>query len=105
MNINTKDQFLKLENEVWSALTSGDISTDARLLATEFLDVYPSGFAEKADHTNQLKDGPTVTHYDILEARVHELSEETVLLSYLPNYARFEEGKAGKSKSMYVTSI
>jgi len=105
MNTYTIRQFLQLENEIWSALVSGDIKTESQLLTDDFLGVYSNGFAGKGDHTNQLKDGPTVAHYEILDARIQVLSEEAVLLSYLANYVPCLVGEAGKSKSMYVTSI
>ena len=105
MKTYTTQQFLKLENEIWSALVSADSEKDSRLLSDDFLGVYSSGFAGKTDHTGQLKNGPTVAHYEILEARIQVIAEEAVLLSYLAIYAPYKDGDVGKSKSMYVTSI
>lgn len=101
MNTYTTQQFIQLEKEVWEALAAGNIEADSKLLADDFLGVYPSGFAKKSDHTNQLKVGSTVLQYEILEARIKVLSEEVVLLSYLANYVPSNGGK----ESMYVTSI
>ncbi|MFT5196143.1 MAG: hypothetical protein ACI9EW_002052 [Cellvibrionaceae bacterium] len=104
---------LELEHQVWQALVSGDKAADSALLADNFLGVYPSGFAVKADHTGQLDSGPTIAHYEILEARIMELAslslssegQQVVLLSYLASYAR-KNGKAvGEPEVMYVTSI
>jgi hypothetical protein len=105
MKTYSTQQFLQLEKEVWSALVSGDSKADSRLLTDDFLGVYSSGFAGKSDHIDQLMDGPTVAHYEILEERIQVLSEETVLLSYLTKYAPCKNGEVGKSESMYVTSI
>jgi hypothetical protein len=101
----TVEQFLQLETEVWSALKSGDIVTDTRLLADDFLGVYSSGFAGKAEHTGQLRDGPTVAEYELSEARLQILSEEVVLLSYRAQWVRRKGRAVGNRESMYVTSI
>lgn len=105
MKTYSTQQFLQLEKEVWSALVSGDTEADSRLLTDDFLGVYSSGFSGKPDHINQLKDGPSVAHYEILEARIQVLSEEAVLLSYLAKFTPCKDGEAGKNESMYVTSI
>ena len=105
MDAYTTEKFLTLEKKVWSALASGDIATDTRLLADNFLGVYRSGFAEKADHTNQLRAGPTVAHYELSEAQIQVLSQEIVLLSYCAQWVRYNDNDLGGKESMYVTSI
>ena len=46
--------FIELETEVWDALRRGDAEADARLLAEDFLGVYPSGFAGRSDHAGRV---------------------------------------------------
>lgn len=96
---------LQLEHQVWSALVEGDTTADERLLADEFLGVYGSGFAAKAEHSGQLAHGPTIAHYALTEARVIQLSDQIVLLSYLAHYARQQGDDVGEPEAMYVTSI
>ncbi len=105
MTTYNTQQFLQLEKEVWSALVSGDTIVDSQLLTDDFLGVYGCGFSGKSDHINQLKDGPIVADYEILEARIQVLSEDAILLSYLVNFTPCKDGEVGKSESMYVTSI
>ena len=105
MDSHTIDQFLQLEDEVWAALASGDMAADRRLLADDFLGVYSDGFAGKAEHADQLRDGPTVAYYELSKARLKVLSKETVLLSYLAQWARQKGQVVGDREAMYVTSI
>lgn len=105
MGTNAIEQFLQLEMEVWSALASGDIEADARLLADDFLGVYSSGFAGKEEHTGQLQDGPTVAAYELSEARLQELSKEVMLLSYRASWVRQKGRGVGERETMYITSI
>lgn len=106
LNLET---ILNLEHQVWTALIEGDSTTDKSLLADEFLGVYPSGFAAKADHSGQLDDGPTISSYEIVDAQIMELAssegEQVVLLSYLANYVRRKGETVGEPEAMYVTSI
>ncbi len=105
MGTTTIEQILQLERAVWSALASGDIAADARLLADDFLGVYSSGFAGKEEHTGQLQDGPTVVAYELSEARLQELSKDIVLLAYRANWVRQKGREAGEGETMYITSI
>lgn len=102
INTNDVNFFLELETRVWSALTSGDITSDEKLLADDFLGVYSSGTAGKAEHAGQLRDGPTVAAYSLSNARTQVLAEGVVLLTYLAYWTR---GGANKQETMYVTSI
>ena len=101
----TVEQFLQLENEIWKALATGDAIADKRLLTDDFLGVYGSGFAGKNDHIGQLRDGPTVAHFDLSEARIQVLSKEVVLLSYRSDFVRSRNMSEDGTESMYVTSI
>ena len=94
-----------LETTVWDALVRGDADADARLLSADFLGVYSSGFAGRADHAGQLAAGPTIAAFRLLEARMVELSDEHVLLSYRAEYQRLVGGVAQPSESMYVSSL
>ena len=105
MESYTVEKFLQLEIEVWNALATGDAEADIRLLADNFFGVYGSGFSEKNDHTNQLRNGPTVAHFNLSEARIQVLSEEVVLLSYRADWVRYENTLESDKESMYVTSI
>ncbi len=96
---------IELETKVWDALRRGDAAEDTRLLAEDFLGVYPSGFADRSDHAGQLANGPTVADFELHEARLMVLSENDVLLSYRAEWHRFTEGKRGVGESMYVSSL
>jgi len=93
---------LALETEVWEALRTGDAATDARLLADDFLGVYPTGFAGRAEHVGALANGPTVDEYALHDARMMVVSESDVLLCYRAYY-RLPGAEQGES--MYVSSL
>ncbi len=93
---------LALETCVWEALCQGDASADADLLSDDFLGVYPTGFADRHDHTSQLSDGPTVADYVILDARSMQLSADHALLAYRAEYRR---PGAEQMEEMYVSSL
>ena len=97
--------FIELETNVWDALRRGDAEEDARLLAEDFLGVYPSGFANRSDHAGQLANGPTVADFELLEARLTVLSDNDVLLSYRAEWHRLNNGVRGAGESMYVSSL
>ncbi|NQV16272.1 nuclear transport factor 2 family protein [bacterium] len=105
MKTYTLDQFVALETEVWEALVSGDVEADGRLLADEFLGVYSSGFAGRAEHAEQLQAGPVVKCYEFSEARIQVLSEGIVLLSYKAEFIRHKKDGAGAKEAIFVTSI
>ena len=96
---------LDLERAVWSALVAGDAAADARLLSEDFLGVYGSGFAGREDHAGQLRDGPTVSSYDLSGVRMLALAEDVVLLSYLAFWVPWAPGEPARPRTMYVTSI
>ena len=97
--------FLELETRVWSALATGDMAGDENLLADDFLGVYNSGMAGKAEHAGQLKDGPTVETYSLSDAKIQVLVEGVVLLAYLARWTRAKKDGVSKQESMYITSI
>ena len=97
--------FLELETRVWSALAAGDKSADENLLADDFLGVYNSGMAGKAEHAGQLKDGPTVGTYSLSDARIQVLAEGVVLLAYLARWTRAGKDEVNEQEAMYITSI
>ena len=74
MNMDV-DDFLQLEREVWDALVEGDAEADIVLLAEDFLGVYPTGFASRSDHVEQLADGPSVSTYALSEPRKLDVSD------------------------------
>ncbi len=101
----TVERFQELEEEVWEALVAGDPRADERLLADDFLGVYPSGFANRSAHAGQLSAGPTVESYKISNSRILVLSDEAVLFSYLANYRRPRTEGANAPEAMFVSSL
>ena len=99
------DALIELETKVWDALHRGDAEADARLLAEDFLGVYPSGFAGRSDHAGQLTNGPTVAEFEIRDARLMVLSDDDVLLSYRADWRRFSTGERAPAESMYISSL
>lgn len=98
-------EILALEIKVWEALKTGNAELDAKMLANDFLGVYPTGFSGRAQHCDQLKNGPTVASYELVEPRLVILSDDQVLLSYLARWSRLEDSKAGPIEKMYISSI
>ena len=96
------DVVVELESAVWQALVDGNAAADRALLADHFLGVYPTGFADRADHTDQLSSGPTVAEYSILSPRVLEVTDADVLLSYEAHFRRTSDGSLER---MYVSSL
>ncbi len=79
---------LKLETQVWAALVNGDASADRALLSTDFLGVYPSGFANRDDHVGQFADAPTMAEFKLSQEKLRILTPDIVLLSYRADYLR-----------------
>ncbi|SEW05340.1 protein of unknown function [Cognatiyoonia koreensis] len=97
-----ENTILAHERKVWDALVAGEMAADADALSADFLGVYPDGFAGKADHVGQLKDGPTVAEYEITAPQIRPLGPDTVLLAY---HATFRRPSETQMKAMYVSSI
>lgn len=99
------DACIELESKVWDALRRGDADADASLLADDFLGVYPTGFANRSEHAGQLANGPTVSEFQLLEARLMVLSEKDVLLAYRADWHRFGSPESDAGESMYISSL
>ena len=97
--------FIELETQVWEALRNGDAEADTRLLAEDFLGVYPSGFAGRSDHAGQLANGPTVADFELHNPRLVAVSDNDVLLAYRADWHRLVRGQSGPSESMYISSL
>ncbi len=95
-------ELLECETAVWQALVAGDAGADRALLATEFLGVYPDGFAGRDAHVAQLGHGPTVERFALSDARVLPLGGTHALLAYRADYRR-----VGREvdEAMYVSSV
>lgn len=94
-------EIVALEAEVWDALRTGDSGADERLLADDFLGVYPTGFAGKHDHSGQLDEGPTIESFTIDSPRLVVITDDDVLLAYDGAYRR----PGGELERMYVSSL
>lgn len=101
----TIDELIELESGVWRALVAGDPEADAAMLSDDFLGVYPSGFADRAGHAAQLAAGPTVSRWEIAEARAFEVSASAVMLSYRAAYRRPDAPAGRPDEVMYVSSL
>ncbi len=80
------DFFVDLESAVWDALVSGDADADRALLSDDFVGVFPTGFANRADHADELADGPSIASYAITDARLIDVSADAALLCYRADY-------------------
>lgn len=94
-----------LEVEVWEALRRGDAAADERLLAPDFLGVYPTGFAGRSDHVGQLANGPTVATFRLSETRMIAISPRDVLLSYRADWRRTGSADTDPGDAMYISSL
>ncbi|MEM7055957.1 MAG: nuclear transport factor 2 family protein [Pseudomonadota bacterium] len=95
-------ELLAMEEKVWAALEAGDADADRRLISADFLGVYPSGFAARDCHVDQLKEGPSILSHQIEDARAINLSEDKALIAYRAEFRRAPDGPA---ETMYVSSI
>lgn len=94
--------FVALETGVWQALVAGDAGADGALLTRGFLGVYPSGFANRADHTGQLADGPVMRSYTLDGARLLVIGVDHALLSYRARYVR---AGSDTPEVMFISSL
>jgi hypothetical protein len=99
------EEILKLETRVWEALRTGDSNLDGEMLSDDFLGVYPTGFADKAEHVSQLSNGPTVLSYELISPRILDLGENRVLLAYKAMWIRLKDGVAEPREVMFVSSV
>ena len=98
------DTLVALETKVWEALRRGDAEADARLLAEDFLGVYATGFAGRAEHAAQLANGPTVAEYQLHNVRLIALSDNDALLCYRADF-RAVAADGAAVESMYISSL
>ncbi len=96
------DGCLALETRIWQALVDGDAAADRALLTQDFLGVYPSGFATRAEHADALADGPSMASFSLDRARLRVLTPDAALLSYRATHRR--AGTVGDAV-MYITSL
>ncbi len=104
MDESNVEFLIALETGVWEALVHGDAAADLALLAPDFLGVYPTGFAGRDDHADQLRCGPSVDSYAIADTRVVDISPTAKLLSYRADFRRPGAGP-DSTESMYVSSL
>lgn len=90
------------ERAVWDALMTGDGAADAALLDAGFLGVYPDGFANRDEHTAQVRAGPSVSGYQLDQIHLLALGPDHAALSY---HAAFTRPGSDTARRMYVTSI
>jgi hypothetical protein len=90
------------EIKVWEALVLGNKQADVTLLDQSFLGVYPTGFAGKAEHMQQLDNGPTIESYELSAFKVLHLSSDCGLLSYRADFIKKHQTLY---EAMYVSSI
>ncbi|MDX8350103.1 nuclear transport factor 2 family protein [Cognatiyoonia sp. IB215446] len=90
------------ETDVWQALVRGDVLADEKALHTDFLGVYPDGFATKADHVQQLDDGPTVKTFVLSDCRAVPLGQDFAIFSYK---VAFQRTGACVTEEMFVSSV
>jgi len=96
------NELIACETSVWEALVKGDAAADLAALHPDFLGVYPSGFAGRADHAAQLAGGPSVSTYRIEQPRILRIVPDCVLLAYKAQYTRVGTDEPA---AMYVSSI
>lgn len=94
--------FVDLESGVWDTQVSGDPHAQLELLSADFLGVYPSGFATREEHAEQLSDGPITTSYTIVDARLIEVSESSVLLCYRADH---QPSGRDETETMFISSL
>jgi hypothetical protein len=104
--INASDLagFVSLETAVWEALVAGDAAADAAALRDDFLGLYPTGYATKADHVGQLSNGPTVQQYSLHEPRLVTVADDAALLCYRAAYVR-AGSQPTEVEHMWVSSL
>ena len=95
------DILVELESRVWEALRRGDAAEDERLLAADFVGLYPTGYADRNDHVGQLVGGPTVAEFQLHDVRLIALGPDDALLCYRAHYRR----PGGGTRSMWVSSL
>nr|WP_220748528.1 MULTISPECIES: nuclear transport factor 2 family protein [unclassified Jannaschia] len=90
------------ETDVWRALQTGDAAADEAALHPSFLGVYTDGPADRAAHTGQLANGPTIAEFAIDRAQAMPLAPALALLTYR---ARFTRMGGDAAEEMWVSSL
>ncbi len=78
----------RCETRIWEALVQGDKIADSEALDIDFLGVYSDGFAGKADHVQQLENGPTIESFEFSHCRALPLGQDHAVLSYRADFLR-----------------
>jgi len=97
--------FIEKEKEVWEALKHKDKAADSRLLADDFVGLYGTGFAAKAEHVNQMDEKYTIESYKLQDAKVLRLSPTTALVLYKSTCNGSGAWEQYCSRSDYVSSL
>lgn len=97
------EDLVGLETAVWQALVDGDPAADSRLLAHDFVGVYPTGFSDRDGHVAQIAAGPTVRSFELADARMLAVTDAAVLLLYRAAFERVGHGTL--REEMYVSSL
>ncbi|WP_425040328.1 DUF4440 domain-containing protein [Primorskyibacter sp. S187A] len=90
------------ETRVWDALVRGDAQADAAALHPDFIGIYETGFAGKADHVGQLSHGPTLARFSLDACQIRRLGPQHVVFMYRATFQRIGRDT---SETMYVSSI
>ena len=75
------------------------------MLSDDFLGVYPTGFADRTSHMEQLIEGPTVAAFALHDARMLVVSESAVILSYRAEFERPSASGVSEPERMYISSL
>ena len=75
------------------------------MLSDDFVGVYPTGFADRKSHVEQLIDGPTVASFALHDARMLTVSDSAVILSYRAEFERPTSTAGSEVQWMYVSSL
>jgi hypothetical protein len=102
MNDLTIDTFEHLETAMWTSLVEGDGPAADQLLSSDYLGVYTTGFADRADYIAALANGPITASFEISESRIFAVSDTAVMYSYR---ADFKSRQDGPTEVMYISSL
>ncbi|WP_245947463.1 nuclear transport factor 2 family protein [Jannaschia seohaensis] len=94
-------ELLAAERGIWDALVAGDAEADRAALHSDFLGLYPDGYADRDDHVGQLAQGPTIASYAIESPRASAPGDGLGLLSYRARFTR----PGRPEEAMWVTSL
>lgn len=108
--VGPAEEVEQCERAVWDALLTGDTNADRYVLSEDFVGLYPTGFATRADHIDQLAGGPTVAEYRLSEQRAIEIAADSILFCYRADYRRLADDTADgvadvEVETMYVSSL